>query len=159
MPTVEERFFSKVIKKPSGCWEWTTPSANKGYGTFTPFGRGSSIKAHRFAYELLVGEVGDMFVLHKCDNKACVNPEHLYLGRHGENAKDASERGQIRAGMKAKGLCHAQDLREQIAELYATTGMSQEALAKHLGISQASVSRYGGGLFDSHRRPLKAETV
>lgn len=155
MATVEERFFAKVIKSPSGCWNWNTPKASRNYGTFTPFGRGSTVKAHIFAYELLVGEVGKMFVLHKCDNKACVNPAHLYLGTQGDNMRDASERGQIRDGMRKHGAAPVQALNEQIFALYSAGEMTQEEVARHFGVSQASVSRAAGKLFDSHRRPLR----
>jgi hypothetical protein len=72
----EERFWEKV-QKSDGCWEWTAYRNQDGYGQFSAVGR-RVIGAHRFAYELLVGEIPDGLHLdHLCRNPACVRPEHL----------------------------------------------------------------------------------
>ena len=85
----------KHIKKdPSGCWLWTGSLDKNGYGIF-PSKRFDQ-RAPRAAYKLLVGEITDgLWVLHKCDVKGCVNPEHLYLGDVRQNVKDAMERGRL----------------------------------------------------------------
>lgn len=80
-PPALERFWSKV--QPTGfCWEWTGRLHPEGYGaTYAPSQDGSSgrtMMAHRRAYELLVGEIPPGFVLdHQCENRRCVNPDHL----------------------------------------------------------------------------------
>ena len=76
----ERRFWAKVRKTPD-CWEWTA-AKTQGYGTFclnqTPQGRTG--RAHRIAYELLVGPIPpDKQIDHLCRNRACVNPAHLEL--------------------------------------------------------------------------------
>lgn len=70
MQSIEERFWAKV--QPTGfCWEWTASKAH-GYGYF------NGSRAHRFAYELLVGPIPDGLVIdHLCRNRGCVNPDHL----------------------------------------------------------------------------------
>lgn len=77
-PTSEDRFWSKVDKDgPNGCWVWTAARCRDGYGVFSPRHSGQ-LKAHRFAYELLIGPIPDGLVIdHLCRNTACVNPAHL----------------------------------------------------------------------------------
>ena len=94
---LEERFWDKVYPDPNtGCWLWG--GAGKppyGYGLLLRGGRGSKHDlASRVAYELLIGPIpAGLFVLHKCDVPACVNPEHLYAGTQYENVRDREVRG------------------------------------------------------------------
>jgi hypothetical protein len=71
-----ERFWEKVA--PAGtCWEWTASCDKNGHGQFTPR-HGKSVRAHRFAYEEMVGPIPEGLVLdHLCRNRPCVNPDHL----------------------------------------------------------------------------------
>ena len=85
------RFFSKVSIDPRGCWEWTA-STRSGYGAFKLSHR--IISAHRLSYRIFYGEdAGQMLVCHKCDNKRCINPEHLFLGTYSDNLKDSYDKG------------------------------------------------------------------
>ena len=78
--TPEQRFWAKV-DKTGDCWLWQGAIGKHGYGTFTvkrPDGGTRFWRAHRFAYELLVGPIPEgMFLDHLCRNTACVNPAHL----------------------------------------------------------------------------------
>jgi hypothetical protein len=80
-----ERFYHD---SPIGvCWEYTkAKDGSFGYGSL-PISM-SERKAHRLAYKVLVGPIGDSLVLHKCDNPCCINPVHLFLGTHKDNADD-----------------------------------------------------------------------
>lgn len=93
-PTVEERFWAKVDKDtPSGCWMWTAHRNQWGYGVFSGEGR-RLILAHRFSFRATQGPTPEgKIVCHTCDNPACVNPAHLYLGTHWDNAQDCVRRG------------------------------------------------------------------
>lgn len=87
---VIERFWAKV-KKTRSCWNWTAGLKGAGYGTFMIEKTGFS--AHRVSYELAYGPVPEgMSVLHKCDNKRCVRPCHLFLGTQRENMQDMAKK-------------------------------------------------------------------
>lgn len=74
------------------CWEWQGSLSRNGYGAIAF--RGRTFIAHRLAYALMSGDVPEQaVVLHSCDNKRCVFPEHLSLGDQKENARQAVERG------------------------------------------------------------------
>ena len=79
----------------SGCWNWTRATDGSGYGKVKH--RGEFIRASRAAWEVFVGPIGGgLFVLHKCDNRRCINPGHLYTGTHADNMRDMKERGRGR---------------------------------------------------------------
>lgn len=95
-PETIRRFWAKV-NKTDYCWLWTASLRNKGYGAFgytTLDGITVQDRAHRFSYQLHTGEIPQgLFVLHRCDTPACVNPDHLFLGTNEDNIKDMLSKG------------------------------------------------------------------
>src|SRR5689334_21454689 len=85
----------KKFTKGDGCWNWRGSFFKHGYGAFFLLenGKETTKKASRLSWLVHRGPIADgLMVLHKCDNKACVNPDHLYFGDHAQNMKDSKER-------------------------------------------------------------------
>lgn len=87
------RFWSKVAKGNSAeCWDWIGNLYKDGYGQVMI--NKTSRRAHRISYELTVGPIpAGMVIMHKCDNRKCVNPNHLCLGTQKENIHDMIAKG------------------------------------------------------------------
>jgi|688.fasta_scaffold403994_3 hypothetical protein len=84
----------KNIKIVNDCHEWQGTIANDGYGVLYDFRDKQNRRAHRLVYELFIGQItNNLFVCHSCNNKKCVNPNHLYLGDNKQNQIDAVRDG------------------------------------------------------------------
>lgn len=131
-----ERFWPKVSRSETGCWEWTGFRMKSGYGQMLGLNR-KAISAHRAAWIVTHGTEppGDVDVCHACDNRGCVRPDHLFLGSRLDNMRDAKGKGRIAHGERAG---HA---RLTTASVLAIRGSveSSERLAEGLGVSITTV--------------------
>lgn len=95
----EVRFWAKV-NKTSECWEWTAAVGSMGYGKFG-VREGLSMDSHRYAWILTAGHPGTQQVNHRCDNRLCVRPDHLYLGSQQRNVQDEYDRNRRPKGERS----------------------------------------------------------
>jgi predicted XRE-type DNA-binding protein len=132
-----KRFLSKVKHVESGCHEWQAGLARGGYGKFQ---HGKTMQAHRASYQFFKGNIPEgMCVMHKCDNRLCVNPEHLMIGTLTDNIADMDSKG--RRGTKSRLT------RAQAAEILnlVGTGLSQQQIGDMFGVDQTTISRIALG--------------
>ena len=94
-----ERFDARLVRLESGCWT-LRGAPRKAAGYLRIQADGKSVAAHRFSYARFNGDLlDDMLVCHSCDNPACVNPAHLFLGTYKDNSDD-----KVAKGRQAKGF-------------------------------------------------------
>jgi len=91
--TTAERIMSNIkIDNILGCWNWIGTKASHGYGLLRY--NDKTQRAHRVSYKTFVGPIeNNLYVLHKCDNKLCINPSHLFLGSQQDNIDDMHKKG------------------------------------------------------------------
>jgi hypothetical protein len=134
------------IDKDSGCWLWTgtlqvKTKNNLGYGKIFKNKFHKETMAHRASYGAFVGPIPDgRFILHRCDNPKCVNPEHLWLGTHEDNMKDMCQKGRQRNG-SCKGM-HNPNVGERSSSHKLTEEQVREI--KGLYVKNDGCSRHPG---------------
>ncbi len=128
-------FPNKVMPVPhSGCWVWMGAPDHHGYGRARHEGR--EWYAHRLSYHLARGLPEDMCVLHKCDVRSCVNPDHLFLGTRPDNSRDM-----VAKDRQGKGEGSGSKLTETIVrQIRADTRFARIA-APFYGIAPSHVTR------------------
>lgn len=146
MRTLLERFEEKYIPEPnSGCWLWIANINQDGYGKIRNTD-GTSIKAHRAAWELYKGPIPEhnsfhgMCVCHTCDNPCCVNPDHLFLATHQENVRDMVKKGRAaKIGLTGEANHNSKLTNPEILAIRSDK-RSQYKIAGDYGVSQGLIS-------------------
>jgi hypothetical protein len=137
--------WAKIVPQDSGsCWHWTGGRNSSGYGAkrLSVGGRHISLLAHRMVWMVLNSDIPEgLVVCHRCDNKLCCNPAHLFLGTHKDNTQDMIQKGRGLVPLLSK----EQDA--QVRQLKAE-GHTHREIASMLGCSTAPV-----------RRALRAEEI
>ncbi len=133
-----ERFWSKVdVCGLDDCWEWRARRNEKGYGQFRF--HGVMTRAHRIAYQITIGPIPDGFdILHSCDNRACMNPRHLFTGTHLDNMADMVRKGR---GNAPRGESHhSSKLTEFQVRAIRKSPESLTVLASKFGVSFSTIA-------------------
>jgi hypothetical protein len=142
-----ERFWLKVAvtADTTECWEWQGHKNEFGYGltSFAEYGK-KNLRTHRIAWQITKGEIPDgLFVCHRCDNPACVNPSHLFLGTHKENMEDMTKKGRHH-DLKGEQKSQHKLTEKQIIEIhqrYSAGGIYQRELAEEYGVHDSVICR------------------
>lgn len=139
------KFLASFIKAESGCWEWTRGKIGDGYGQIWD-GKRNGL-AHRFSWLTYRGEIPlGMMVLHHCDNRRCVNPDHLFLGTNADNVSDkVSKNRQQRLNGRKNGRCILSE--DQVKQILATSGKDRNdrELSIRFGVSRKYISGLRSG--------------
>jgi len=139
--SVPERFWSKInVLGDDDCWDYMESLNTYGYGAFHI--EGKQIGAHRVAYTLIKGDIPKgKWVCHTCDNPACCNPSHLFIGDVLINNRDCYSKGRhptLRGEDDPKSKLNNKKVL-RIVELYKTGKYSQSQLGRMFGVSRSSI--------------------
>jgi hypothetical protein len=136
------RFWGYVDRRDEGCWNWLSWTMTVGYGCFLIGGRkGKKYGAHRLSYEMHNGPIPKgKLVLHSCDNRLCVRPDHLRVGTHKENTQDMISKGRGLIGEKSGHAKLNDEKVRKIRRLHAAGYANATGLAAMYGVTQSNIS-------------------
>lgn len=138
--TSDESFLSKFNAVESEkCWEWSSTIESSGYGIFT-FNK-KTYKSHRYSYEFY-NKIAplSLFVCHRCDNRKCVNPNHLFLGTHKDNMEDMAKKLRGTNGEKnTQSKLNTNDI-ISIRSAYNNLDIKMSEIAEIYGVSKGAIS-------------------
>lgn len=170
---VSERLTRRTVETPppahcpelGPCLEWVGARKGNGYGAIALGGRDGGVGyVHRVAYELSVGPIPEgMEVCHRCDNRVCVRPGHLFLGDHAANARDMSEKGRSTLGERHGMVALTENQVIEMRRLWESGSVSQLELAAQFNTTKVNVSQIVRGdrwkhlLPDDWEPPAKAK--
>lgn len=118
----------------TGCWNWTRAVGKSGYGIIRIPGKTSAASLHRLSWTLSNGGIPKgMCICHRCDNKKCCNPDHLFIGTHKENAQDCIRKGRFHPRRESPALT-----RIQVDEIKSSSKTYRE-LSEQYGASESTI--------------------
>ena len=120
-----------AIFDDSACWNWKSQIDDNGYGRFQI--NGKSKHAHRISYLIFKGEIPEgLCVCHTCDNRKCVNPNHLFLGTKKDNSIDMAKKGRATNSKLSK-------VQVQVIKEACDNGLVKNQIAKYFKIRPSNV--------------------
>ena len=141
--TLKERFCEKYTIEPnSGCWLWNAALGSNGYGLISDGGK--LYRAHRASWVIHRGLIpNELWVLHRCDVKACVNPDHLFIGSAQDNVDDMVTKGRQKI-LRGEANGGSKLIARQVVDIRTATGFYHE-IAARFGVHQSQVTRIKNG--------------
>jgi hypothetical protein len=137
------KFWAKV-DKTGDCWLWRGTTTTEGYGLFSLQGR--QVSAHRVSYCLEYEALYDsLCVCHSCDASSCVNPDHLFLGTRGDNARDMSHKGRICRGERTSTSKLKTEQVVEIKRLLREGLMTKLAISREFLVSEVTIYKIQSG--------------
>jgi hypothetical protein len=135
----KNRIENKVeLVTESGCWIWMGSTTSRGYGQLIDDNK--KYYAHRASYEAFVGEIpSGMYVCHRCDNRFCVNPSHLFVGTQKDNLQDMKIKGRSTRGEKNKQAKLTKHAVEAI-KWGLKNGIKEKDLAENWGVCRQTIN-------------------
>jgi hypothetical protein len=140
---VEQSFYLSFVRSESGCWEWVK-TRSQGYGVLRV--NGKPMLAHRYAWTIFRGPIPDRsdlahgsVVMHMCDNRACVNPDHLRVGTQADNVRDMDEKGRRRTGSMPGSTHHQSKLTESDVIAIRLSNEPHGVLAEKYGVTPEAI--------------------
>lgn len=141
-----------------GCWPWKGRVDPAGYGRIKT-SAGVQIGAHKAAWLVTNGAVaGDLFVCHRCDNRRCCNPAHLFLGSAADNNSDMRSKGRGGFGFRAQlgeknGAAKLTSVDVECIRVLGAKGVLQKTIAARFGVSRSRISEILSGKSWPHPQP------
>lgn len=160
-----EDIWRRVDKKSEDeCWEWVGTRYRDGYGQV--HWRSRQQQAHRVTWELANGDIPEgLFACHRCDNRACCNPAHLFLGTHQDNMRDRDAKRRVAHGAKSPAVLHPDKIVrgeansnarltvDDVIAIRAAPGKTREEiapLAERFGVSISHIRKIRSGRIWRH---------
>lgn len=152
---IARRLTAKALRNAeTGCWEWTAARRQNGYGAIGD-GTGRTYVAHRLAAHVWLGlDLSlPLDVCHRCDNRACINPAHLFIGTRSDNMRDASRKGRL---PREKGVPKGED--HPSAKMTVATVLEARQRRRDLGVPIRRLAREYGVTPQAIRNMLRGVT-
>lgn len=144
---LKERLFGKVVKtSKNGCWNWTGGKW-RGYGKIAL--NYKDYYVHRISYEIHnnLKLSKNVEVCHKCDNRACVNPKHLFIGTHKDNMSDAAIKNRMPFGVKCVGSKLDDNKVKFIRKMLSQKKMTGVQLGEKFGVFHSTIYQAASGKY------------
>ena len=147
MEFARKKIVSNISISDSGCWEWKGCVQSNGYGRITYKRKTSGV--HRLSYRAFLGEIPEGHdVCHRCDNRKCVNPSHLFVGTRKDNMEDCVKKGRQAKGnmlpdRRGEKSSFAKLSESDVIEIrdLASSGLPTNEIAKKFNVSADNIRR------------------